>query len=208
MIRVFIADDHAVVRRGIKDILEDAPDIVLEGEAASGREALTWLRSHRADVILLDIALPDISGMEVLRQLTEGNHPARVIVLSMYPEEQYARRAVQAGAWGYLTKDSAPEELVTAIREVAEGRRYITPSVAEQLIAALTSEDVAPHERLSNREMEVLRLLASGKTVSQVAEALYLSPKTVSTYRQRILAKLGLKTTAELIRYAIEHDLV
>lgn len=208
MIRVLVADDHAVVRRGIKDILEDAPGITLVGEAATGQETLAWLRSHRADILLLDIALPDISGMEVLKALNQEPHPPRVIILSMYPEKQYARRAIQAGAWGYLTKESAPEELVQAIQEVAAGRRYITASVAEELIAALTQTDLPPHERLSDREMEVLRLLASGKTISQIAEHLYLSPKTVSTYRQRILEKLGLKTTAELIRYAIEHNLV
>ncbi len=208
MIRVFVADDHAVVRRGVKDILEDAPDIVLAGEAANGHDTLAWLRHHPADVLLLDVVLPDVSGIEVLKRLGEEKIPTRAIMLSVYPEEQYARRCIQAGAWGYLTKESAPEELVKAIREVAAGRRYITSAVAEQLIAALTSEGMAPHERLSDREMEVLRLLATGKTVSQIAEQLFLSPKTVSTYRQRILSKLGLKTTADLVRYAIEHHLV
>jgi DNA-binding NarL/FixJ family response regulator len=208
MIGVFVADDHAVVRRGVRQILEDAPDMVAAGEASTGRETLRAVGKHDYDVLVLDIAMPDGSGLEVLRQLRTLKPDLRVLILSMYPERQYAVRALKAGAAGYLTKESAPDELVTAIRKVAQGGKYVTQSLAEKLAAALTGElGKEPHETLSAREYQVMRLLAAGKTVTDIATELSLSVKTVSTYRARVLAKLDLKNTAEIIRYAFEHKL-
>ncbi len=209
MIRVFVADDHAVVRRGILQILEEAPDMVAVGEAGTGGEVLQAIRKRDYDVLVLDIAMPDGSGLEVLNQLRTLKPDLRVLILSMYPEKQYALRALKAGAAGYLTKESAPDELIAAIRRVAKGGRYITQSLAEKLAAELGSEvEKEPHEVLSDREYQVMTLLAAGKSVTDIAAGLSLSVKTVSTYRARILGKLGLSSTAEIIRYAIERGLV
>jgi DNA-binding NarL/FixJ family response regulator len=208
MIRVFVADDHAVVRRGVLQILEDSPDIVVAGEAGGGRETLRGVQETDPDVLLLDIAMPDGGGLEVLAQLRSLQPDLRILILSMYPEKQYAVRALRAGAAGYLTKESAPEELVAAIRKVAQGGTYVSQSLAEKLAGELKGE--APkeqHEALSDREYQVVRLLAAGKTVSEIAADLSLSVKTVSTYRARILEKLRLKSTAEVIRYALEQGL-
>ncbi len=208
MIRVFVADDHAVVRRGVLQILAEAPDMVAAGEASTGREVLQAVRQHDYDVLVLDIAMPDTNGLEVLNQLRTLKPDLRVLILSMYPERQYAVRALKAGAAGYLTKESAPDELIGAIRKVAQGGKYVTQSLAERLAAALGGElGKEPHETLSAREYQVLRLLAAGKTVSDIATELSLSVKTVSTYRTRILEKLDLRNTAEIIRYAFEHGL-
>ena len=208
MIRVFVADDHAVVRRGVLQILEEAPDMVAAGEASTGREVLQAVRKHDYDVLVLDIAMPDVNGLEVLNQLRTLKPDLRVLILSMYPERQYALRALKAGAAGYLTKESAPDELIGAIRKVASGGKYVTQSLAEKLVAALGNElGKEPHETLSAREYQVMRLLAAGKTVTAIATELSLSVKTVSTYRTRILEKLDLKNTAEIIRYAFEHGL-
>jgi len=208
MIRVFVADDHAVVRRGVVQILEEASDMVAAGEAGTGRETLQAVRKHDYDVLVLDIAMPDVNGLEVLSQLRTLKPDLRVLILSMYPERQYAVRALKAGAAGYLTKESAPDELVAAIRQVAQGGKYVTQSLAERLAAALASElGKEPHETLSTREYQVMRLLAAGKTVTDIATELLLSVKTVSTYRTRILEKLDLKNTAEIIRYVFEHGL-
>jgi two-component system, NarL family, invasion response regulator UvrY len=209
MIRVLVADDHAVVRRGVKQILADDPKMVVVGEAGSGQEVLNLIRERACDVVLLDIAMPDGGGLEILAQLRNLKPDLRVLILSMYPERQYAVRALKAGAAGYLTKESAPEELLTAVRKAAQGGKYITLSLAEQLAAELGGEvEREPHAGLSDREYQVLRLLASGKSVSEVAVELALSVKTVSTYRTRILEKLGLKNTAELVRYAVQRGLV
>ncbi len=209
MIRVFVADDHAVVRRGVLQILGEAPDMVAAGEASTGREVLQAVRKHDYDVLVLDIAMPDVNGLEVLNQLRTLKPDLRILILSMYPERQYALRALKAGAAGYLTKESAPDELVAAIRKVAQGGKYVTQSLAERLVAALGSElGKEPHETLSAREHQVMQLLAAGKTVTDIATELSLSVKTVSTYRIRILEKLDLKNTAEIIRYAFEHRLV
>lgn len=209
MIRVLVADDHAVVRRGVLQILADAPDAILTGEAATGQEVLEAVAAGSYDVILLDIALPDINGLEVLKQIRRQKPGLPVLLLSVYPEKQYAVRAVKAGAAGYLTKESAPEELLEAIRQVATGHKYITRSLAEKLALELDGETRPdPHQTLSDREFEVMRLLATGKTVSDIAAELSLSVKTVSTYRGRILQKLGLQTTAQIIRYALEKGLV
>ncbi len=208
MIRVFVADDHAVVRRGVRQILEDASGMIAAGEASTGREVLQAVRQHDYDVLVLDIAMPDVNGLEVLSQLRTLKPDLRVLILSMYPERQYAVRALKAGAAGYLTKESAPDELVAAIRKVASGGKYVTQSLAETLATALASElGKEPHETLSAREYQVMRLLAAGKTVTDIATELSLSVKTISTYRTRILEKLDLRNTAEIMRYAFEHGL-
>lgn len=209
MIRVLVADDHAVVRRGVVQILEEVPDMVAAGEAGTGREVLQAVREHDYDVLVLDIAMPEGGGLEVLQQLQTLKPDLRVLILSMYPEKQYAQRALKAGAAGYLTKESVPEELIAALRRVAEGGKYVSQSLAETLARELVGEvEREPHESLSDREYQVMTLLAGGKTVTDIATDLSLSVKTVSTYRRRILEKLNLTNTAEIIRYAIERGLV
>ena len=208
MIRVLVVDDHAVVRRGVLQVLAEAPDMIVTGEADSGLAVLQMAQANDYDVIVLDIALPDASGLEILKQLRTLRPEQQVLMLSVYPEKQYAIRALRAGAAGYLTKDSAPDELTMAIRQVAQGRKYITRSLAEQLAAGLEEEtESEPHETLSDREYQVMRLLTAGKSVTDIAGELSVSVKTVSTYRTRILEKLGLKTTAEIIRYGLERGL-
>jgi two-component system invasion response regulator UvrY len=209
MIRVLVADDHAVVRRGLMQILAEAPDMVVAGEASTGREVLQAMQKHDYDVLVLDIAMPEGGGLEVLQQLQTLKPDLRVLILSMYPERQYAVRALKSGAAGYLTKESVPDELIAAIRKVARGGKYVSQSLAEQLTSELRGEvEKEPHETLSDREFQVMTLLAAGKSVTDVAEELSLSVKTVSTYRARILDKLNLKSTAEIIRYALEQGLV
>jgi two-component system invasion response regulator UvrY len=209
MIRVLVADDHAVVRRGLVQILAEAPDMVVAGEASTGREVLQAVWKHDYDVLVLDIAMPEGGGLEVLQQLQTLKPDLRVLILSMYPERQYAVRALKTGAAGYLTKESVPDELIAAIRKVARGGKYVSQSLAEQLAGELRGEvEKEPHETLSDRQYQVMTLLAAGKSITDVAEELSLSVKTVSTYRARILDKLNLKSTAEIIRYALEHGLV
>jgi len=209
MVRVLIADDHAVVRRGLVQILEEVSDLVAAGEASNGREVLQAVRTGDYDVLLLDVGMPGGGGLEVLRQLQGLSPELPVLILSIYPEEQYATRMLKAGAAGYLTKESAPDELVAAIRRVARGEKYISASLASKLagqIGKKTEKD--PLKELSDREFQVMRLLASGKSVTEIANQLSLSVKTVSTYRARTLDKLDLESTADLIRYALERDLV
>ena len=209
MIRVIIADDHAVVRKGMRLIAGDHPGIDLCGEAADYGELMHLLRKGEYDVLLLDIGMPGKNGIDILKIVHESYPKMRVLILSMYPEDQYALRALKAGAAGYLTKDTAPERLVEAIQTVARGRRFITPSVAEMLAIHLTHDhDRAPHELLSDREFQTMRLIASGQQLSQIAETLSLSPKTVSVYRARLLEKTGLKNNAEITHYALKHGLV
>jgi two-component system invasion response regulator UvrY len=209
MIRVLVADDHAVVRCGVVQTLDEARDMVAAGEASTGRQVLHKVQEDDYDVLLLDISMPDGSGLEVLHELRSLRPELRILILSMYPERHYAVRALKAGAAGYLTKESAPDELVAAVRRVAQGGRYITQSLAEELAAGLVGEMAeAPAESLSDREYQVMRLLATGKTISEIAEELALSAKTVSTYRARILDKLNLRNTAEIIRYAFEQGLI
>lgn len=209
MIRVLVADDHAVVRRGLIDILNDAPDIKAAGEAVSGRDVLQQVQTYPYDVLVLDLSMPGGGGLEVLRELRSAHPSLPVLILSVQPAEQYALRTIKAGAAGYLTKETAPEELVTAIRRIARGDRYITETVATELAAEIGREQQrAPHETLSDREFQVMMLLADGKTVSDIAEHLALSVKTISTYRSRLLNKLDLETTADIIRYAFKHELV
>jgi two-component system, NarL family, invasion response regulator UvrY len=208
MIRVLVVDDHAVVRRGVTQILADEPDLTVVGEASTGREALQLARQTAFDVLVLDMSLPDMNGLEVLRQVKGLQPAARALILSIYPEEQYALRTLKAGALGYLTKESAPTELVTAVRQVAGGSRYISQALGELLVSeVVTDQPGLPHITLSDREYQVMILLAKGKTVSDIAADLVLSVKTVSTYRRRILDKLRLETTAEIIRYALQHNL-
>jgi DNA-binding NarL/FixJ family response regulator len=212
MLSVLIVDDHAIVRRGLKIILEEISDrIVTMDEAADCHEALVKIRSSVYDLVLLDISLPGCSGLDLLKQLKTERPDLPVMMLTMYPEEQYAVRALRLGASGYLTKESAPDELVTAIRQVLAGGRYVSVALAERLASELgrrRKEYLIPHEGLSDREFQVACLIAAGKTVGRIAEELTLSEKTVSTYRSRILAKMQLKSNAELTSYAYRHGLV
>lgn len=209
-IKVLIADDHTVVRLGLKQILSDTRDIVVAGEACDGVEALHWLRrGATCNAVLLDLSMPNKSGLETLVQIRREFPKLPVLVLSMHPEEQIALRTIKAGASGYLTKQSAPELLVEAIRRVAGGRKYVSLALAEQLVTSFALEGDRPlHESLSDREYQTLCLIASGKTLSQVAQELKLSVKTVSVYRARLLEKMRLKNSAELTHYAISRGLV
>jgi len=207
-IRVLIADDHPIVRQGLRQLIADTTDMAVVAEATNAREVLAHLAAEPVDVALLDLVMPGANGLDLLETL-HREHPAlAVLVLSMHPEDQYALRALRAGAAGYLTKESAPDDLVQAIRKVHAGGRWITPRVAEQLAAYLGAPaGKLPHETLSNREHQVLCLLAKAMSVKEIGQALHLSEKTISTYRARVLDKLGLKTTADLIRYAIRNGL-
>jgi DNA-binding NarL/FixJ family response regulator len=209
MIRVLIADDHAIVRQGLKLILSETDDMVVAGEADSGLSALKLARAGEWDVALLDISMPDKNGIDVLKQIKHEFPKNPVLMLSMHPEEHYAIRALKAGASGYLTKQSAPALLVTAIRQVASGRKYVSSELAEELANTLGADTDRPlHENLSDREYQVLCLIASGKPLSDIAETLSLSAKTVSVYRARLLEKMKLKNNAELTHYGIKHQLV
>jgi two-component system, NarL family, invasion response regulator UvrY len=205
---VLIADDHAIVRRGVREILEEAQLGLSVDEASSAGETLKAIRDNAYDIVLLDIAFPDGNGLDVLRQIHSLEPRTRVILLSMYPEEHYARRALHLGASGYLSKDSAPSELVIAIQIIIAGGKYITRALAERLADEVGSQvEKAPHEMLSNREFLVLTRLGAGKSIHEIATELSLSPKTVSTYRSRLLKKLNLKTTADIIHYVIDNQL-
>jgi DNA-binding NarL/FixJ family response regulator len=209
MIRVLIADDHAVVRQGLKQIFGDTPEIVVAGEATNGQEVLDKVRAETWDVVVLDMSMPDRSGLDILKQLRSERPKLPVLVLSMYSEDQYAMRVLKAGASGYLTKDSAPDELVKAIRKVVSGGRYVSAFLAEKLAFEIgTDSSKLPHEALSDREFQVLRLIAAGESVTEIAAELSLSVKTVSTYRTRLLQKMNLTTNAELIHYAIQNRLI
>jgi two-component system invasion response regulator UvrY len=209
MIRVFIADDHPVVRKGIRQIVSDIPDIVIAGEATNGREALELIGTVvPCDLVLLDLSLPDVDGLDVIKRL-KRTHPAlRVLVLTMHSEDQFAIRALKAGAAGYLTKDGAPSELIGAIRKIVAGGRHVNAQLAERLVAHLGPDAERPiHERLSDREYQVLRMIAAGKNTRQISAELSLSVKTVSTYRSRLLEKMNMRTAAELAAYAVRHHL-
>ena len=209
MIKVLIADDHAIVRRGLKQILEETPDIVVRGEAANADEVFARLRLGAWDVLVLDINMPGRSGVDVLKEIKRQRAKLPVLILSMHAEEQYAARVFKAGASGYLPKESAPDELVKAIRKVHGGGRYVSPAQAEKLLYLLNQDNgERPHETLSDREYEVLRRIASGRTISQIGVDMKLSVKTVSTYRTRLLEKMRMKTNAELTHYGIKQRLV
>jgi two-component system, NarL family, invasion response regulator UvrY len=209
MIRVLIADDHAIVREGLKQILSDVPDMTVVDEAFDGEEALRKARTDSWDVLVLDLAMPGRSGFEILEHLKSERPHKPVLVLSMHAEEMYAVRVLKAGASGYLTKESTPLELVKAIRKVLSGGRYVSAQLAETLAFRLDDDTERPlHESLSQREFQVLCMMADGMTVSEIAAALSLSAKTVSTYRARILQKLHLNNSAEAIRYALDNYLI
>jgi len=209
MIRILVADDHAIVRRGLRQIVADESDMQVVGEAQTTQEILDLARQEEWDVIVLNISMPGRGGFEALKALKQTHSKRPVLVLSMYPEDQFAVRAFRAGAAGYMTKESAPEELVQAIRKVVRGGKYVSPSLAEKLAAELGEDaERPPHEALSEREYHVLCLLASGKTVTQIAAEMSLSVKTISTYRVRLLEKMRMRTNAEVTRYAIEHRLI
>lgn len=208
MIKVVIADDHAIVRDGLKMVLEAAGDIEVLAEAENGEQALRLLQQLEPEVLLLDVGMPGLGGFDVLQRLMQKGSKIAVLVLSMYPEEQYAMRFLKTGAAGYMTKESASTQLVDAVRRVAQGKRYISPEVANLLADSLSGDhEELPHERLSDREYQVMVHIASGKTVSQIAEQMNLSVRTISTYRSRILAKMRLGSNAELTHYAIRHGL-
>lgn len=207
--KILIVDDHAVVRQGIKQILSDMDGPVEVGEAGNGSDAVRMLRNGEWDMVLLDINLPGKNGIEVLKQIKGEWKKLPVLMLSMYSEDQYAMRAIRSGASGYMTKETAPDELLSAVAKVTRGGRYISAEVAQKLVFEQDEGgDELPHHVLSDREYEVLRLIASGKTVSEIADQLALSVKTISTYRSRILEKMKMKHNAELTHYAIKHELV
>ena len=209
MIKVLIADDHPIVRAGLKQILAEAPDIRVAGEAGNGHELLEKARREAFDLVLLDLKMPGMDGLDVLKQIKIEMPKLPVMILTIYPESNYAMRILRIGASGYLTKESAPQELITAIRKVYSGGKYISPSLAEKIAFALDTDiDKLPHERLSDREYQVLCAIASGRTVSEIAESINLSVKTVSTYRARILEKMDMKTNADLTHYAVQNRLV
>jgi DNA-binding NarL/FixJ family response regulator len=208
VIDVLIADDHAVVRKGLAKIIADTADVQVMAEAGNGREVIELARSSAPDVVVLDLNMPDVSGFEALKQLCAEHPDLPVLVLSVHAEDQYAIRVLRAGAAGYLTKESAPERLVEALCRVAGGGRYMSSEVAEHLLDHLEGNADGPlHAQLSDREFQVMRFLALGNSGQETAEALSLSAKTVSTYRRRLLDKMGMKSDAEVIRYALEHEL-
>ena len=209
MIRVLVADDHAVVRQGLKQILSEEPDILEVGEAGSVGEALRLSREADWDVVILDITMPDGSGLDILRELRHEKPQLPVLVLSVHSEDQYALRALRSGAAGYLTKECAPQELVEAVRRVVSGGKYVGLDLAERLAEVLAGDrNSQAHEQLSDREFQILCLIGSGKSASEIAQELSLSPKTVSTYRRRVLDKMHMNGNAELTRYVLEHKLV
>jgi DNA-binding NarL/FixJ family response regulator len=210
MIRVILCADHALIRRGIRDTLSDAPDIEVVGEAGDYSELRALLRTAACDVLVLDINMPGRSGLDVLAALKDdGDTKMRVLICSMYPEDQYAIRALRAGAFGYVNKGGDPQQLVTAVRTVSQGKKFVTPDIAQMLVESLTAPEVAhAHEKLSDRELQTLVMIASGKRLSDIASELTLSPKTVSVYRARVLEKLGLTNNSELTVYAIRNGLV
>lgn len=209
MIRLAIADDHPIVREGLRRIATDDAGISVAGEASTADELFRLLGAKPVDVVLLDVSMPGSAFVETLRDLRQRHPSVKVLVLSVHPEDQWALRALRAGAAGYLTKDHSPEQLIAAIRRVARGGKYVSETLAEKLAGLVDNGGAhAPHERLSDREFEVLRALGGGMRVKDVAEQLHLSPKTVSTYRVRLLEKMGLSSEADLVRYAMEHDLL
>lgn len=208
-LRVLIADDHAIVRQGLRQILSDTPDLEVAGEADNGVAAIQLARQQPWDVMLMDVSMPDRNGIDALKIIRKEFPRLPVLILSMYPEDQYAIRALKAGAAGYLTKQSAPEQLVHAIRQVASGKKYVSAALALELADAISDDsERAPHEKLSDREYQTLCLIASGKTLTQIGEELNLSVKTVSVYRARLLEKMKLHNNAELTHYGLKHGLV
>ncbi len=206
---ILIGDDHAVVRRGLRQIFDETEEFKVIAEAGDGFEVLEQVRKHPVDLVVLDISMPGLNGLDALKQLRNEFPALPVLVLSIYGEDQYAVRVLKAGASGYLSKESAPEELLVAARRIVHGGKYVSPSLAEKLAMEIqTPAAKMPHELLSDREYQVMCLIASGKTVSEIATELHLSVKTVSTYRSRLLIKMGMKNNAEITHYAIKNGLV
>ena len=209
MIKVLIADDHPVVRRGMKQILAEEPDVGLVGEAGTTQEALALLHKEKWDILVLDITMPGRGGLDLLGELKQVHPRVPVLIFSMHPEEQYGVRALRSGAAGYVSKQSAPTQLIQAIRQILSGRKYVSPILAEKLALEMDwNSQKHPHETLSDREHQVLCMIASGKTVSEIGKDLCLSIKTISTYRSRILLKMRMKNNAELTKYAIKNQLI
>ena len=209
MIKVLLADDHPVVREGLKRIIAETHDITVAGEAGSGLETIEKASKNNYDVIVLDIALPDMSGLEALKEIRNRKSKAAILILSMYPEEEFAVRAFKEGAAGYVAKKSAAVELTNAIRKVYKGYKYVSPTLAEKIVSDMTDGEQRPlHEKLSNREFRVLRMIAEGKRNKEIAGELLVSPKTISSYRARILQKMNMTSNAELARYALKHKLL
>ncbi len=209
MLKILIADDHTIVREGLKQILAEISDVVTTDEASNGQEVLQKVWKNNYDMLLLDISMPGRSGLDILKQLKSDKPSLKTLILSMHPEEQYAVRAFKAGASGYLTKESTPHELIEAIQKISIGKKYVSSSLAETLACHLEMESEKPlHETLSDREFEVMCMIASGKTVKEIAEELSLSVKTISTYRTRILRKMKMKNNAQLTHYTLQNHLV
>jgi DNA-binding NarL/FixJ family response regulator len=210
-IRLFVVDDHAIVRRGIVQVLCEHPEVQIIAEASDYTGLRNELKKHgEPDVLVMDVGLPGKNGIDILKALRDEHPKLKVLIVSMYPEDQYAVRAFRAGAFGYLNKASAPEKLLEALAQVVSGRKYVTPEIAQALVENLNTPDAdgAPHEKLSDREFQTLKLIASGRRLSEIAEELALSPKTVSVYRARILEKMAMASNAELTHYAIKNGLV
>ena len=209
MIRILIADDHTIVREGLKQVFVETAGMTVADEASNGQEVLSKVRRNNYDIVLLDISLPGMSGLDVLKQLKSTKPKLPVLILSIHPEEQYAVRSIRAGASGYLTKDSAMDELIKAVRKIVKGGKYITDSLAQRIAVEIDVKTEKPiHESLSDREYQILCLIASGKTPTEIAKMLSLSTKTVSTHRARILRKMKMSNNAQLMRHALKHNLV
>ncbi|KQC08291.1 MAG: LuxR family transcriptional regulator [Smithella sp. SDB] len=208
MIRVITVDDHAVVRRGLKQIIEEESDMQVVNEAGNGRDAISIIRRTACDVVILDISLPGMSGIEVLHYIRHEHPDLPVLIMSMHEEKQYAFRVLKAGASGYLMKDSIPEELINAIRRIIAGGRYISNSFSETMLLEQESSGKSLHEKLSDREFQIMCMIARGKALKDIGEVLCISGKTVSTYRTRILEKMKMKTNAEIVSYALKHELI
>jgi len=210
-VRLIVVDDHAIVRRGIVQVLSEHPDVQIVAEANDYASLRAELKKHgEPDVLVMDVGLPGKNGIDILKALREDHPRLKVLMVSMYPEDQYAVRAFRAGAFGYLNKASAPEKLLEALSQVIAGKKYVTPEIAQALIESLSApeDSGSPHEKLSDREFQTLKMIASGQRLADIADALALSPKTVSVYRARILEKMGMSNNAELTHYAIKHGLV
>lgn len=209
MIQLLIVDDHAILRHGLRQVISEAPDIQVTAEAGSSQEAVRLLREHHFDMVLLDISLPDKNGIETLKMIKREKPNLPVIMLTMHAEDEFGVRALKAGASGYVTKQSAHDQLLNAVRQVAAGRRYISQDLAEELVRSIgESSEKLPHELLSDREFDTLRMLASGKSLSEIGQMFSISPKTVSVYRTRLLEKMRLKNNAEIAHYAVKNGLI
>lgn len=209
MIKILLADDHPIIIKGLKQIIEEEDDMKVTGEAKNGNEALELMRKNDYDIAILDITMPKKTGVEVIEEMKYLKKKIPVLVLSVHPEDQFAMRILKTGAKGYMTKESAPEHIVEAIKKIVNGGKYISPALAEKILSDMNSDrDEAPHETLSNREFQIIIMIASGKTLKEIAKELNLNIKTISTYRQRILEKMNMTSNAELTRYVLDNKLM